>query len=158
MPVEDRGFTLIEVLIAMLLASVVALGLAPLFALAMAVVHAARDETVETTLAIQKLEQLIAPWASADLTMSPPDALSADTSGYSERVDSTGQPLGAGPGWGGAYIRRWSVSPPPSGASAPVLRVLVTTPRRDAINARGVARDGHAGEVVLTSMRVAGNH
>ena len=156
MPAGDHGFTLIEVLIAMLLAAVISLGLAPLFALAMSLVHAARDEMVETTLAVQKIEELLAaPPGRAEVTLSPPGTLASDIPGQTERVDATGKLLGSGAGWAGAYTRRWSVSPAPSGVGLYVLRVLVTTPRRDAINRGRPDRDGQLGEVVLASLRLA---
>jgi len=99
----DRGFSLIEVLVAATLMTVAATGLAQLSVVAMRVNDGARSAAVATLLASDKLEQLRGV-AWAELGPSPPDALFENTTGYFDAPHPD-------------FIRRWSIeSLAPGGA------------------------------------------
>jgi len=149
----QRGFSLVEVLFALVVLSVAVSGLAHLFTVAAYTNARAHATTYAAVLAQQKMEQLRGlaygfdpsggavtdvdtditvqpelPSGGAGLQPSPPGALAADTVGYVDYVDASGATLGgvaAGPPPGTAYIRRWSVEPLPSSANTMVLQVLV---------------------------------
>jgi len=149
----QRGFSLVEVLFALVVLSVAVSGLAHLFTVAAYTNARAHATTYAAVLAQQKMEQLRGlaygfdpsgvpvtdvdtditvqpelPSGGAGLQSSPPGALAADTVGYVDYVDASGATLGgvaAGPPPGTAYIRRWSVEPLPSSANTMVLQVLV---------------------------------
>ena len=149
----QRGFSLVEVLFALVVLSVAVLGLAHLFTVAAHNNARARATTYAAVLAQQKMEQLrglaygfdpaggavtdvdtditVQPelaGGGAGLQSSPPGALAANTVGYVDYVDANGVSLGgtaAVPPAGTAYIRRWSVEPLPPSANAMVLQVLV---------------------------------
>jgi prepilin-type N-terminal cleavage/methylation domain-containing protein len=152
----ESGFTLIEALIAMGIAAIAAMNVATLLVLSVRSAHDARDWTIETTLAAQKLEELSASaWGAADLSISPDDALERDAAGYADRVDARGLPPGQAPGPSSSvFIRRWSVqSLARPGTPALVLKVFVTTPRRSG-GAEGAGAGTHmARGVVLTTIR-----
>ena len=157
---RDAGFTIIEVLIAMVLLSIVALGVAQMFGLAIQATQAARFQTSTTVLASQKLEQLRAlTWGfdssgsglpvsdtSTNLAVEPPtgsgggldpspaNSLEVNTPGYVDFLDSRGQWVGTGTAAppNALYIRRWNVSPLPINPNNTlILQVLVTTVHRD---------------------------
>jgi prepilin-type N-terminal cleavage/methylation domain-containing protein len=149
----QRGFSLVEVLFALVVLSVAVSGLAHLLTVAAYTNARARATTYAAVLAQQKMEQLrglaygfdpgggavtdvdtditVQPELSgggAGLQSSPPGTLAANTVGYVDYVDASGASLGgaaavAPPGT--AYIRRWSVEPLPSTANTMVLQVLV---------------------------------
>src|SRR4029450_5495043 len=54
----DRGFTIVEVLIALLVTSIMALGVAATFGIAIRATLASRNQTSTAVLASQKMEQL----------------------------------------------------------------------------------------------------
>ena len=135
-----RGFTLVEVLLAMTLLVV---GVSTLASL--------------VVLATQKMEQLRAlTWGydaagrpiadtTTDLTMFPPGgsgvgltvspagALRQNTFGYCDFLDASGTPVGAGtdPPARATFVRRWSIEPLPSNpANTLVLHVRVMRARR----------------------------
>jgi len=143
----------------MMLLSMVALGVAQLFGIAIQRNMAARYQTSTTVLAGQKLEQLRAltlgfdPASglpvtdmSTNLTTEPPtsgggglnpspsNSLSTNTPGYVDYLDSRGNLLGTGgaPPPTALYIRRWNISPLPTNPNNTlILQVLVTTVNRD---------------------------
>jgi prepilin-type N-terminal cleavage/methylation domain-containing protein len=149
----QRGFSLVEVLFALVVLSVAVTGLAHLFTVAAYTNARARATTYAAVLAQQKMEQLRGlaygfdpgggavtdvdtditvqpelPGGGAALQSSPAGALGSNTVGYVDYVDASGASLGgiaAVPPPGTAYIRRWSVEPLPSSANAMVLQVLV---------------------------------
>jgi prepilin-type N-terminal cleavage/methylation domain-containing protein len=163
----QRGFSLVEVLFALVVLSVAVSGLAHLFTVAAYTNTRARATTYAAVLAQQKMEQLRGlafgfdpgggavtdvdtditvqpelPGGGAGLQSSPPGVLTADTAGYVDYVDGKGASLGgvaAVPPPGTAYIRRWSVQALPSSANAIVIQVLVmrAAPRRAADNRIG---------------------
>jgi prepilin-type N-terminal cleavage/methylation domain-containing protein len=117
MPRHERGFTLVEVTIAIGLLVVIALGTAQLFGVALQRNIAARDQLMMTILAARALDQVAAAATDGVLTASPADSLDRDYDGF---ADMAGQ-------GGTAYARRWLVTFPPEhgGASAScVVRVF----------------------------------
>jgi prepilin-type N-terminal cleavage/methylation domain-containing protein len=157
---RQDGFTIVEVLVALLLISVVALGTAELFAVSIRATHAARNQTTTTVLASQKLEQLRSlTWGfdesgtglpvsdlttnlgqepptnnGAGLNPSPPGTLNQNIAGYVDYLDGRGQWVGTGvtPPATAVFIRRWSVEPLPTNPNNTlVLQVLVTTVTRE---------------------------
>jgi len=161
----QRGFSLVEVLFALVVLSVAVSGLAHLFTVAAYTNARARATTYAAVLAQQKMEQLRGlaygfepgggavtdvetditvqpelPAGGAGLQSSPPGALVDNTVGYVDYVDASGASLGgaaAVPPPGAAYVRRWSVESLPSSANTMVLQVLVMRARpRDAADNR----------------------
>jgi Tfp pilus assembly protein PilV len=121
---SDRGFTLVEVLVAFLLVISVMAGVAGLFAVA---TRAARDARVQTTMQAMAAERVEAwratPWVA--LTVSPADALDHDETGFSDRLDAAGTVVSMDDE-AAVYIRRWQVAAADPGADrALALRVLV---------------------------------
>jgi prepilin-type N-terminal cleavage/methylation domain-containing protein len=133
---RDDGFTLLEVLIGLLLASAVAAGVAHLVGLALVSIRDARESTAAVALAVQKLEQLRASAASGTpVTPSPDDALQTSAPGFAERVDASGLPVLAGVEIPRTtvYVRRWRVWPLSAGSGLGwVFHVVVNSQRRDA--------------------------
>jgi len=135
----DRGFSLLEVLIAITIVVVALAALAPLFALSVAANTAAKTMTIATLLAADKMEHLRSltwafdaagvPIADPRLAVSPPDALKRNTPGFCDFVDGYGGVVGeaASPPAGAVYLRRWSIEPLGADpANGLVLQVLVT--------------------------------
>jgi len=139
----DRGFSLIEVLVATALTTIGTMALAQLCAMSMRMNYDARATTVATMLASQKMEQLRAlAWTSdtvgapisdlatdttveppsssggTGLSASPPGTLGTNTTGYCDFVDENGRTLGGGtaPPSTTAFVRRWSIVPGPPAA------------------------------------------
>ena len=158
---DEQGFSFIEVMVALLLIMIVALGVAGLFAATVKSTHSARNQTSTTTLAEQKMEQLRSlTWGfdasgmylpvsdtTTDLTLTPPtnagaglnpspvDSLDSNTPGYVDYLDVRGQWVGTGGAPPGAakFIRRWNIQPLPTNPNNTlVLQVLVTTVQREA--------------------------
>ena len=135
MPV--KGFSLVEVLVAMALVASTAIGLAELFVVSSQVTHAARISSVATLAAESKMAELRArPWAYAGgtvlsddgLAVSPSTALTVSAAGFVDYVDVSGQPTAQGlqPSSSSVYVRRWSIQPlPADSANTLVLQVVV---------------------------------
>ena len=178
---EETGFTLIEVLVALLVLSVAAAGIAVLFAMSIRDARAARDQTTAIVMAVERMEQLRAlTWGidaatgallsdvTTELGRSPPDAsgnglgpsppgsLDTNTPGYVDYLDGRGRWIGTGatPPAGATYIRRWHIEPLPADPDTLVLRVLVTTVVRDASPlATGQRRARRADEALLVTVK-----
>jgi Tfp pilus assembly protein PilV len=142
---SDRGFSLIETLVA---ATTVLVGLSALAQLLMAATLTARRARTLTQAAVfaqQKLETLL-PQAALDaaLATSPGDTLARNISGYCDFLDASGNNSGNGttPPSDAVYIRRWAIEPLTGTAVTLVLRVLVLDARRLGVEAQavGVAR------------------
>lgn len=150
---DDRGFTLVEVLAAMLVLAAGAIGMAELVALTAVSTRSARAVTSESILALDKLEQLRSlTWGydatgtpvsdtTTDLSVQPPtnagaglgaspiDSLDRNLAGYADFLDAGGRWVGAGtaPPPTAAFVRRWNISPLPANPDVLILQVLVTT-------------------------------
>ncbi len=108
MPSRARGFTLLEVIIATGLLTVIALGSAQLFALAIRQNMTARDHLLMTLAASRKIDELVAASRAGTLIASPTDSLDRNTAGFFDLpVES-----------GASYVRRWSVCFPTEYAGA----------------------------------------
>lgn len=182
LPGADLGFTLAEVLTAMLLISVAAIAAGELFDRAVRSTRSARDQTSAVLLAGEKLEQLsaltwrfaaVGSWAGVTdsttdlgrdpaaasgrgLLPSPAGTLDRDTPGYVDFLDGAGQWVGAGPAppASAVFIRRWSVTPAATGGDTIVLQVLVTTVQRErAVGGRAGPRRAHSDDVLVTTVR-----
>ncbi len=153
MTIEDRrGFSLIEVMVAV---SLLALGVSAVAQLALASARAQRaasDATLAQTLARARLEELrglawtsdagvvpISDW-STDVSVTPPrpsggtglgvspgDALFTNADGYCDFLDARGTWLAGGtrPPAGTAWVRRWAIDLPGALADTVRLQVLV---------------------------------
>jgi prepilin-type N-terminal cleavage/methylation domain-containing protein len=127
---SERGFSIVEVLIALTVVVAGVCGLAQLFVLATAANMQAADTTRATVLARQKIEQLrTEPF---DQPRSPPDALTRDTPGFFDVADRM-------------FIRRWSVETLPADVNTLVLQVLVIHERHRmaAASARAATNPGN---------------
>jgi prepilin-type N-terminal cleavage/methylation domain-containing protein len=179
----DAGFTLIEVLIALLVLSILALGVASMFGIAIGAVHGARNQTSTAVLAAQKMEQLRAltwgydsegqglpvsdtstdlsatPSASSGpgLNPSPAGTLDANTPRYVDYLDARGQWVGTGttPPPSAVFVRRWSVEPLPTNPNNTlILQVLVTTTKREAlITTPTIPRRRYAGDALISTVK-----
>jgi prepilin-type N-terminal cleavage/methylation domain-containing protein len=152
---NSRGFSLVEVLVAMGLLTAVSLGVAQLFALSTRANLIAKGQTSTTAMAEQKLEQLrgltwgfdlagqglpmsdtttnvaVSPptHSGSGLNPSPSDALEQNTAGFVDFLDGSGAWVGTGttPPASAVYIRRWSIQPLPTNPNNTlVIQVLVT--------------------------------
>jgi prepilin-type N-terminal cleavage/methylation domain-containing protein len=114
-----RGFTLLEVMVALGLLVGAVLAVAQLLIAAAGGAQWSRATTVATAAAAQKLEQLrslacgyTVEGAPVDqLAPSPPGALAADTAGFVDYLDDAGVTVGSGlsPPAQARFTRRWSV-------------------------------------------------
>jgi prepilin-type N-terminal cleavage/methylation domain-containing protein len=159
----ERGFSLLEVLIATTILTVGVATLAQLFALSTRANASARTTTFAAVLAEQKMEQIRSLTFGFDnlalpitdittdltktpeagggkgLSPSPEKTLQQNTLGYCDFIDQFGNSLGGGtvPPNNTVYIRRWSIEPMPTNPNNTlVIQVLVTRLRN-----RGTADD-----------------
>ena len=150
-----KGFSLVEVLIAMALIATTAVGLADLFLLSSRVAHESRVDSAATATAQSKMAQLRGlTWAydaagagtavadtTTDLSVDPPGAggaglsfspagsLTSSVGGYVDYVNGDGRYAGRGtaPPPAAVYLRRWSIQPLPGDAAhSLVLQVMAT--------------------------------
>jgi prepilin-type N-terminal cleavage/methylation domain-containing protein len=179
---RDAGFSLIEVLVAMIVVVPAVVGAAGMVTLAACAIRDSRLESMAIVLASQKLEQLRAlEWNSDDvnggpassdtttdltrdppvaggigLTASPPGTLGANVPGFVDFLDVGGQWVGTGstPPPRATFIRRWAVMPLPASADSLALQVLVTTVARDAqVTRRPTRRPRLPGEALVATVR-----
>ena len=146
---HSRGFSLIEVLIALVLLSVAVLGVLQLVAVAVSATNAARLQSLTVALASARLEQLRALTFEFDELGSPSTDLTTDLStatpgpagnglasggsvetsvgGYVDHLDRLGAWIGnsTAPPLDAAYTRRWAVTVSPFAANVLVLDVAV---------------------------------
>jgi prepilin-type N-terminal cleavage/methylation domain-containing protein len=153
---SSRGFSLVEVLVAMGILTAVSLGVAQLFALSAKNNLTAKGQTSTTSMAEQKLEQIRAlTWGfdlageglpvtdtTTNLTVTPPqhngtglnpspsDSLERNTDGFVDFLDANGQWVGTGttPPGSAVYIRRWSITPLPTNPNNTIVIEVLVTP------------------------------
>lgn len=153
---NSRGFSLVEVLVAMGILTAVSLGVAQLFALSAKNNLTAKGQTSTTSMAEQKIEQLRAlTWGfdlagqglpvtdtTTNLTVTPPqhngtglnpspsDSLERNTDGFVDFLDANGQWVGTGttPPGNAVYIRRWSITPLPTNPNNTIVIEVLVTP------------------------------
>jgi len=180
---NNRGFSLVEVLVSMGLLTAVSLGVAQLFALSTRANVIAKGQTSTTAMAEQKLEQLRAlTWGfdltgqglpvsdtTTNLTVSPPahdgsglnpspiDSLEQNTAGFVDFLDGAGNWVGTGttaPA-SAVYIRRWSIQPLPTNPNNTlVIQVLVSPVTNEQARVQSqFTRTRMAGDALLISVK-----
>jgi type II secretory pathway pseudopilin PulG len=139
---RSRGFTVLEVTIALGLLAGGFLAVARLLIVASRLSAQSRATTMATWLAASRLEQLRSlAWgcsadgaAIGDVALSPPGALSADTSGFVDYLDGGGVVVGSGlsppPPGHAVFTRRWSVEAGDNRVPTRTLVVRVAVLRR----------------------------
>jgi prepilin-type N-terminal cleavage/methylation domain-containing protein len=165
-PQTERGFTLIEVLVAAGLLASLAAGGAYLVARAIDDAEGTRRRLAATVAGVQKMEQLRSlawgddiDWVSrldqdppsADgvgLGWSPAGTLDADVHGYVDFLDGDG--LRLPDRHGAVFARRWAVAPHATAAGTLVLEVVVT---RASGPSRRTASVRPASDIQFTSLR-----
>jgi len=180
---NSRGFSLVEVLVAMGLLTVVSLGVAQLFALSTRANVIAKGATSTTAMAEQKLEQLRGlTWGfdlagqgipdsdtttnlavtppthdGSGLNPSPSDSLEQNTDGFVDFLDGGGGWVGTGmtPPSSAVYIRRWSIQPLPTNPNNTlVIQVLVTPVTNELARVQSAfTRTRMAGDALLVTVR-----
>ena len=180
---SDRGFSLVEVAVAMGLLTVVSLGVAQLFAASTRVNVMARGQSFTTILAAQKLEQLRAlTWGfdkdglglpvsdvTTNLTVYPPtqdgsglnaspeNSLEQNTAGFVDFVDAQGNWVGTGltPPETAVYIRRWLIQPLPTNPNNTLVIEVLVTPisNEHARVATAGPRPRMAGDAMLVTVK-----
>ena len=152
---NSRGFSLVEVVIAMAILMTVSLGVAQLFAISTNANQVARRQTSTTSLAAQKMEQIRSLTWGFDLTglglpvtdtttnlanypmttdgnglnPSPARTLDENTAGYVDFLDANGAWVGTGlqPPPTAVFVRRWAIVPLPTNPNNTiVIQVLVS--------------------------------
>jgi prepilin-type N-terminal cleavage/methylation domain-containing protein len=179
----SRGFSLIEVVVALGLLTVVSLGVAQLFAQSAKANITAKGRTSTTALAEHKMEQIRSLTWGFDVTgqglplsdtttnlaayppqqngtglnPSPADSLEQNTAGFVDFVDANGTWVGTGttPPPSAVYIRRWSIQPLPTNPNnSLVIQVLVTPIANEhARVASPFTRTRMPGDALLISMK-----
>jgi prepilin-type N-terminal cleavage/methylation domain-containing protein len=122
-----RGFTLLEVLVALAIVVGVVTASAQLVSMAVRATLLAGTTTTTVVLAQQKLEEILSETDRMPIP-SPAGALAGNIEGCFDYVDRRGHVRGGGatPPPGSDYLRRWSVDPlAGSGAGTLVVQVLV---------------------------------
>ncbi len=176
----ESGFSLVEVLVALVVILPAAVAAAGMVTVAVALARDARLESLAVVLASQKLEQLRSlEWSADDLglgtpatdtttdltsdppgpggvglTASPAGSLSSNTPGFVDFLDAAGSWAGTGiqPPPHAVFVRRWMVQPlPASPGDTLVLQVLVTPVARPVVGTTSKAR--RAGEALLATVR-----
>ncbi len=134
------GFTLLEVMVALLLLTGAFLAVAGLLVAAARAADRSRTTATAAMLAARKLEHLRSlAWAYDidgtpldGLDTSPPGALAADAAGFVDYLDDSGTPVGAGPPppADALFARRWSVEHDAGTAPPAVLMLRVAVLHR----------------------------
>ena len=180
---SSRGFSLVEVLVAMGLLTAVSLGVAQLFALSARNNLTAKGQTSTTAMAEQKMEQLRGlTWGfdlagqglpltdtTTNLAVTPPqhngtglnpspaDALERNTEGFVDFLGANGQWVGTGtkPPGTAVYVRRWSITPLPTNPNnSIVIQVLVTPVASEAARVESqYTRTRMSGDALLITVK-----
>lgn len=180
---RSRGFSLVEVIIAMGLLTAVSLGVAQLFAVSANANRHARHETSTSALAEQKMEQIRSlSWGfdldgvglpvsdtttnlavyphTADgpgLNPSPANTLEQNVPRYVDFLDATGAWVGTGviPPAGSAFVRRWAIVPLPTNPNNTIVIQVLVSPLSSEMArvATGEPRRRMRGDALLTSVK-----
>ena len=94
---DERGFTLIEVLIAMVILTIAMVSMAELMAITLRMQMMGRNETAAIRLAQSKIDQLINLNFTTNTTTNVGGSLTADTAGYFDTADAN-------------FKRRWTIA------------------------------------------------
>lgn len=139
-PQATHGFSLVEALVASVIAATALVGAVHLIAAGATQALAARRATTARALAQSKLEHLRSlAWSydadgarltSSDLSLSPASSLTEDVDGFFERLDRFGAT--AAPDVVPHYRRRWAILPLAGDPDTLVLRVCVLSTGRGA--------------------------
>jgi prepilin-type N-terminal cleavage/methylation domain-containing protein len=139
-PTRRSGFTLLEVMVALLLFAGTFFTVAQLLAVGARAADRSRMMSIAAALAGQKLEHLRAlSWGYDidgspldELGLSPPGSLTADAAGFVDYLDDSGTPVGGGPPppAQAVFTRRWSVESDATVAPQAVLVLRVAVFRR----------------------------
>jgi prepilin-type N-terminal cleavage/methylation domain-containing protein len=154
---DSAGFTLIEVLVALLVLVAVTVGVVQLFAISTVSTRASRDRSSAVLFAASRIEELkslawtfvggsdppieltdlstnlsVEPHASdgPGLSLSPPGTLTTNTPPYVDYLDANGVAVGGGDTAPrtAVFVRRWAVAPLPlDPTNALMLQVRVVT-------------------------------
>jgi prepilin-type N-terminal cleavage/methylation domain-containing protein len=156
---SDPGFSLVELLVALVLVATTASALAALFVVSARAAMLARQRSSMTALAVQKAEQLGAlawtfdPWSAGTplsdttsdlgqdpisasgpgLQPSPPDSLDRNAPGFVDFLDAHGRWVGSGATApvAAVFVRRWWIQAAAADPDTLVLQVVVTTAAAD---------------------------
>jgi prepilin-type N-terminal cleavage/methylation domain-containing protein len=179
---DSSGFTLVEVLVALALLTIVSVGIVWLFTMAIDAGRTSRERTMAVPLASAKLEQLrslewraevtaMGTTSRSDLTTnlsvdpiadggpglseSPPGTLDASLPPFVDYLDRFGRWIGTGasPPAGAVYIRRWAVRPLATDPDRTLaLQVLVTTVARERSRPLPAPHSWGGDDVLLATM------
>jgi len=177
---SNRGFSLVEVTIALGILTVVSLGVAQLFAVSTRANLVAKGRTSATALAEQRMEQLRSlTWGfdseglglpvsdtTSNLTVYPPTqngtglnpspsaALETNTPGFFDYLDANGAWVPSAET--AAYVRRWAIRPLPTNPNNTLVLQVLVAPLGDELvrqaNATG-PRKRLPGDALLTSVK-----
>jgi hypothetical protein len=154
-PTSARGFSILEAVIAIGIMTSAVVVLGGVMATATANNLLARNVSVASVAAVQKIEQLrTIEWDGAAL--SPTQSLDENMSGWVEFLDSGGVVIGGTttPPAGTVFIRRWSVAPHAAAVDdARVIEVLVTPIGRRSVGGSTGHVPGEARVVALRTRR-----
>lgn len=177
---SSRGFSLVEVTVALGLLTVVSLGVAQLFAVSTRANLVAKGRTSSTALAEQKMEQLRSlTWGfdseglglpvsdtttnlslypptqdGTGLNPSPANTLDANTLGYFEYLDASGAWVATPDA--AVYVRRWAIRPLPTNPNNTLVLQVLVSPQADELarQATGTGpRMRMPGDALLTSVK-----
>ena len=178
---SERGFSLVETLVATGIIATAVVALAQMFAISVKNNQNARTGSYATTLAEQKMEQLRGltygfdtiglpltdtttdttapvetPTGGMGLTPSPANTLTTNTIGYVDYIDQFGALLGGGltPLPNTVYIRRWSIDPLPTNPNGTiVIQVMVTRERHRGLADQNGSTDRLKDEARIISIK-----
>ena len=149
----ERGFSLIETLVAIALLAGAMTTLVRLVSIAESANADARRATIVATLAVSKMEELRGP--TADRSVDSGRSLDADVDQYCDFFDADGYPLGSGavrPA-GTAFVRRWAIGGLGADPETRVLQVAVLDARNANLTGSAGRAGGWAESIELTALR-----